>query len=161
MQPVLIFLWRVSGRIAPSFFFSNYDIFISPPLVSYILSKGHEAFLEWKKGFEIFPFSPRSNFLPHSSLLRGVFLSEGGTCKVDVSRNKIKLKIASIVAVSFVILRHFRARGETTLQRRWCGNRSPLARKRMRPKKNRYRLYRPSFVGNIVRASVCRGWEKE
>lgn len=57
MQPVLIFLWRVSGRIAPSFFFSNYDIFISPPLVSYILSKGHEAFLEWKKGFEIFPFS--------------------------------------------------------------------------------------------------------
>lgn len=39
------------------FFFSNYDIFISPPLVSYILSKGHEAFLEWKKGFEIFPFS--------------------------------------------------------------------------------------------------------
>lgn len=114
-----------------------------------------------KRDSKSFLFPPRSNFLPHSSLLRGVFLSEGGTCKVDVSRNKIKLKIASIVAVSFVILRHFRARGETTLQRRWCGNRSPLARKRMRPKKNRYRLYRPSFVGNIVRASVCRGWEKE
>lgn len=114
-----------------------------------------------KRDSKSFLFPPRSNILPHSSLLRGVFLSEGGTCKVDVSRNKIKLKIASIVAVSFVILRHFRARGETTLQRRWCGNRSPLARKRMRPKKNRYRLYRPSFVGNIVRASVCRGWEKE
>lgn len=31
-------------------------------LPSYILSKGHEAFLEWKKGFEIFPFSLARTF---------------------------------------------------------------------------------------------------
>lgn len=126
---------------------------LSPPrFLIIILSKGHEGFFERRKGFEIlFFFLARTFFLPSV----GYFYprEEGGTCKVDVSRNKIKLKIASIVAVSFVILRHFRAptRETTLLERRrrlvvdwWCGggNRSPLARKRMRPKKNRYnRLY--------------------
>lgn len=125
---------------------------LSPPrFLIIILSKDHEGFFERRKGFEIlFFFLARTFFLPSV----GYFYprEEGGTCKVDVSRNKIKLKIASIVAVSFVILRHFRAptRETTLLERRrlvvdwWCGggNRSPLARKRMRPKKNRYnRLY--------------------
>lgn len=151
MQPVLIFLWRVSGRIVPSFSSSsNYYIFISPSFPNNNSLEG-SRFFERRKGFEIlFFFLARTFFLPSV----GYFYprEEGGTCKVDVSRNKIKLKIASIVAVSFVILRHFRAptRETTLLERRrlvvdwWCGggNRSPLARKRMRPKKNRYnRLY--------------------
>lgn len=152
MQPVLIFLWRVSGRIVPSFSSSsNYYIFISPSFPNNNSLEGSRRILRAKKGIRNSFLLSRSNFFLPSV---GYFYprEEGGTCKVDVSRNKIKLKIASIVAVSFVILRHFRAptRETTLLERRrlvvdwWCGggNRSPLARKRMRPKKNRYnRLY--------------------
>lgn len=128
---------------SPSFFFSNYDIFISPFLSFLCSLEGSRSVLRIKKGFEIFFFLLLAPTFYHSSLRRVYFYPGGGTCKVDVSRNKIKLKIASIVTVSFVILRHLRAGRE---KRRcndgwrwlWCGNVPLTARKRMRPKKNRY-----------------------